>query len=29
MSGQDLTAFFTAWLRTPAKPAGTVDNGLG
>ena len=22
------TAFFTAWLRTPAKPAETADNGL-
>lgn len=29
VSGQDLTGFFTAWLRTPAKPANTVDNGLG
>ena len=28
VSGQDLTGFFTAWLRTPAKPAGTADNGL-
>ena len=28
VSGQDLTAFFTAWLRTPAKPAKTADNGL-
>ncbi|GAA1921205.1 M1 family metallopeptidase [Nocardioides hwasunensis] len=29
VSGQDLTAFFEAWLRTPAKPAATADNGLG
>jgi aminopeptidase N len=29
VSGQDLTGFFTAWLRTPAKPARTSDNGLG
>lgn len=28
VSGQDLTSFFTAWLRTPAKPAKTADNGL-
>ena len=28
VSGQDLSAFFTAWLRTPAKPAKTADNGL-
>jgi aminopeptidase N len=28
VSGQDLTSFFTAWLRTPAKPARTADNGL-
>lgn len=28
VSGQDLTGFFTAWLRTPAKPAVTADNGL-
>lgn len=28
ISGQDLTGFFTAWLRTPAKPAKTADNGL-
>ncbi len=27
-SGQDLTSFFTAWLRTPSKPARTADNGL-
>jgi aminopeptidase N len=29
LSGQDLTAFFQAWLRTPSKPAATADNGLG
>ena len=29
VSGQDLSGFFTAWLRTPAKPARTADNGLG
>lgn len=29
VSGQDLDAFFTAWLRTPAKPAATAANGLG
>jgi aminopeptidase N len=29
VSGQDLTGFFTAWLRTPARPAATADNGLG
>lgn len=29
VSGQDLTAFFDAWLRTPAKPAATAANGLG
>ena len=29
VSGQDLSGFFTVWLRTPAKPAGTADNGLG
>ena len=29
VSGQDLTAFFDAWLRTPSKPARTADNGLG
>ena len=29
VSGQDLAAFFTAWLRTPARPAATADNGLG
>ncbi|WP_246210667.1 M1 family metallopeptidase [Nocardioides piscis] len=28
VSGQDLTSFFTAWLRTPTKPAKTADNGL-
>ena len=28
VSGQDLTAFFAAWLRTPGKPARTADNGL-
>jgi aminopeptidase N len=28
ISGQDLTSFFTAWLRTPSKPARTADNGL-
>lgn len=28
VSGQDLTGFFTAWLRTGAKPAKTADNGL-
>ncbi len=28
VSGQDLTAFFTAWLRTPERPAKTADNGL-
>lgn len=28
VSGQDLDAFFTAWLRTPAKPAATAANGL-
>ena len=28
VSGQDLGSFFTAWLRTPAKPAATADNGL-
>ena len=28
VSGQDLTSFFTTWLRTPAKPARTADNGL-
>ena len=29
ISGQDLGSFFTAWLRTPTKPAPTADNGLG
>jgi aminopeptidase N len=29
VSGQDLGSFFDAWLRTPAKPAATADNGLG
>ncbi|WP_374456494.1 M1 family metallopeptidase [Nocardioides sp.] len=28
VSGQDLRGFFTAWLRTPSKPAATADNGL-
>ena len=28
VSGQDLGSFFTAWLRTPSKPAETADNGL-
>jgi aminopeptidase N len=28
VSGEDLTGFFTAWLRTPAKPAKSADNGL-
>jgi aminopeptidase N len=28
VSGQDLGAFFTAWLRTPSKPAATADNGV-
>ena len=28
VSGEDLTGFFTAWLRTPSKPAATADNGL-
>lgn len=28
MSGQDLTGFFEAWLRTPTKPAATAANGL-
>lgn len=28
LSGQDLTAFFDAWLYTPSKPAATVANGL-
>ena len=29
ISGIDLTAFFTAWLRTGAKPASTAELGLG
>ena len=29
VTGQDLTPFFDAWLRTPSKPADTTDNGLG
>ena len=29
VSGQDLTEFFTAWLRTKSKPAATAVNGLG
>jgi aminopeptidase N len=29
VSGQDLGAFFDAWLRTPAKPEPTAANGLG
>lgn len=28
ISGQDLAGFFTAWLRTPQKPAATAENGL-
>ena len=28
VSGQDLDAFFTAWLRTGARPARTAANGL-
>jgi aminopeptidase N len=28
LSGQDLRSFFTAWLRTPSRPAATADNGL-
>ena len=28
VSGQDLTAFFDAWLRSPVKPARTAANGL-
>lgn len=28
VSGEDLGTFFTAWLRTPSKPARTADNGL-
>jgi aminopeptidase N len=29
VSGQELTGFFDAWLRTPDRPAATVENGLG
>jgi aminopeptidase N len=29
ISGQNLTDFFTAWLRTGSKPAETAPNGLG
>lgn len=29
ISGQDLTDFFAAWLRTQSKPAETAANGLG
>jgi aminopeptidase N len=29
VSGEDLTGFFDAWLRVPAEPAATADNGLG
>ena len=29
VSGQDLTAFFDAWLHAKVPPAKTVDNGLG
>ena len=29
VSGQDLTGFFDAWLRSPERPAATVENGLG
>ena len=28
LSGQDLSGFFTAWLRMPTKPADTPANGL-
>ncbi|RYB96296.1 M1 family peptidase [Nocardioides glacieisoli] len=28
ISGEDLTGFFAAWLRTASKPAATADNGL-
>ena len=28
VSGQDLGSFFTAWLRTGARPARTAANGL-
>ena len=27
-AGRTSTSFFTAWLRTPGKPARTADNGL-
>lgn len=29
VSGEDLDAFFAAWLTSPTKPADTVANGLG
>jgi len=29
VSGEDLDGFFDVWLRTPRRPADTVDNGLG
>ena len=28
LSGQDLSSFFTAWLRTPSRPEPTEANGL-
>ena len=28
VGGQDLDSFFTAWLRTGARPARTAANGL-
>lgn len=28
ISGEDLSGFFDAWLRTPARPARTAENGL-
>ena len=28
VSHEDLGTFFTAWLRTPSKPARTAENGL-
>ena len=28
ISGEDLDAFFTAWLDTPARPPATADNGF-
>ncbi len=28
VSGEDLGSFFSAWIRTPSKPATTADNGL-